>query len=218
MLQFSRDFNKQGVGKELFMEFKDWLSVDIELWKRIFGRRRLQTRAPAYPEKIAFRYAARMPGWPLTSTGYWRLRHLYDGRFVFEGREWSSNALAERYHFTQSAGMILLHPVIAKLWERCGSIVKSLRARAFVEFGHDPDEYFSTGKHDRFGFVEESASDRRKFGSSSTSEVAVLPDPPSPSHRFAEEMRELEFEEEEDQLPPEMEWDEEPEPEGLQEH
>jgi hypothetical protein len=101
--------------------------------------------------------------WPLSSTGTWRLRHLYDGRFPFPGRERTLNALDDRMHFSQTAGLIALHPTLGPLWKRFGALAKALRARSFVQFGYDPENYFSSASHDRFGFVKDWPQDRDKF-------------------------------------------------------
>jgi hypothetical protein len=154
--------NQPSYPKDLFLEMKDWRHVDTRVWKETFGDTRyLKSRkAPRHPEKMSFQYAAGISGnWPLSSLREWPLRHIYDGRFPFEGKERSLNALQHGYHFSQTAGHVVLHPMIAHLWKRCGAIAKSLRARAFVEFGYDPDEYFRAVPHDRFGFVPDPSWD-----------------------------------------------------------
>jgi hypothetical protein len=62
----------------------------------------------------------------------------------------------------------LLHPILAKLWNRCGCLIMALRARAFAEFNYDPDRYFSETEHDRFGFIRNVPLHERRFANDKT--------------------------------------------------
>ena len=119
-----RHFYHADYGKRVFLESKYWRRVDSQRWKKVW---RLRTRMPRHPEMKTFEYAARLFWVPVTSTGFWKPRHLYAGEFPFEGRSAILDAAKERLHWGQSAGMVLLHPLVAKLWNRCGSLVMALR-------------------------------------------------------------------------------------------
>jgi hypothetical protein len=46
-------------------------------------------------------------------------------------------------HFTQSAGLVAIHPIADALADEFGVFAWRLRAEAFLRFGHDPEGVFS---------------------------------------------------------------------------
>jgi hypothetical protein len=97
---------------------------------------------PSHPAVVAFTFAG--GALPQTGTGDgWPLRHIYDGRFPFEGNCESFKASDYSFHHTQTAGLVCVHPIIDRLWKRYGALGKTLRARAWKAFGYDPECYFS---------------------------------------------------------------------------
>ena len=106
------------------------------------------SRNPAF---TAFRYAGGHA--PQTPQGEpWVLRLLYSGEQPFVGRTATLTCPEEGNHFTQTAGMVAVHPAIHQLWNTCPAVAHTLRARAFALFGYDPDGVLAEGHHD-FGFV-----------------------------------------------------------------
>jgi len=54
-------------------------------------------------------------------------------------------------HFSQSAGLIAVHPIADGLADEFPFFAWLLRAESFNRFGYDPDGVFSKGQ-DEFGF------------------------------------------------------------------
>jgi len=90
---------------------------------------------------------------PLRTSGRgWHIHHLYDGKFPYPGNTRSSlRAVMEPRHFTQSAGLVAVHPVADALADEFGVFAWRLRAEAFVRFGYDPEGAFSDTQ-DELGF------------------------------------------------------------------
>jgi hypothetical protein len=83
----------------------------------------------------------------------WTIHHLYDGKFPYPGSVPPSvRAVMDARHFTQSAGVVAIHPVADALADEFAVFAWRLRAEAFVRFGYDPEGAFSD-KQDEFGFA-----------------------------------------------------------------
>jgi len=83
----------------------------------------------------------------------WSIHHVYDGQFPYPGNRQSSLRAAKHpRHFTQSAGLVAIHPVADALADEFAIFAWRLRAESFVRFGYDPEGAF-TGKLDEFGFA-----------------------------------------------------------------
>jgi len=94
----------------------------------------------------AFRYAGGCKPESPQGADCWQIRHLYslDG---FPLRE-------QKYHFTQSADLVAVHPVVQCLMEQYPCIAKTLQARVFCAFQYDPANQFASGRGpDNCGFV-----------------------------------------------------------------
>lgn len=116
--------------------------------------------APSHHAAAAFKFAGgTVPPTPYGTS--WKLRHLYDGTFTGYGDEHfygagqqRINALRDHRHYTQSAGMVALHPIANQLWTIYPWIAYTLRARAAVTFRYDPDRAFLPGgERDGRGFA-----------------------------------------------------------------
>jgi len=105
------------------------------------------------PAIAAFRIAGGERPERFGSSNAWSVHHLYSGKFPYFGREKTTHAAKECLHFTQSAGVIAVHPVADALVDEFPFFTWLLRARAYDRFGYDPDHAFAED-HDEFGFVK----------------------------------------------------------------
>jgi hypothetical protein len=93
----------------------------------------------------AFRYAEGCVPQPPEGAEAWTIRHLY----VLD-----APMVEQKYHFTQSANLVAVHPVVHRLLAQYPCILKTLQARAFATFGYDPANQFAPEReHDNCGFV-----------------------------------------------------------------
>jgi hypothetical protein len=102
---------------------------------------------PAHPERFAFKFAG---GWLQQD---WFFKHLYDGSIALGSAKKRLNALKRGKHFTQTAGMAAIHPIVQELYEAYPCLRRTLQARSFASFGYDPEHFFSQCEHTAFGFV-----------------------------------------------------------------
>jgi hypothetical protein len=101
---------------------------------------------PIGPEQFSFTFA----GGQLYAG--WIFHHIYDGTSALGKGKKTLNARHHGLHFTQTAGMVAIHPIVEALYDYFPCIKRTLRARSFKEFGYDPDRYFSKCEHDDRGF------------------------------------------------------------------
>ena len=85
------------------------------------------------------------------SSNKWSIHHVYSGKFLHPGGKKTLYAAKEGLHFTQSAGLIAVHPIADGLADEFPFFTWLLRAEAFSRFGYDPDGAFSESQ-DEFGF------------------------------------------------------------------
>jgi len=83
----------------------------------------------------------------------WNIHHLYDGKMTYHGREASMHAVKDGNHFTQSAGLVAVHPVADALCDEVPAFAWYLRGLSLKRFGYDPDAVFPGGRPDEFGFL-----------------------------------------------------------------
>jgi hypothetical protein len=88
------------------------------------------------------------------SSNRWSIHHLYSGKFPFPGRQTTKHASKSAVHFTQSAGLVAVHPIADSLVDEFPFFTWFLRLEAFSKFGYDPDSVFSVSQ-DEFGFCQE---------------------------------------------------------------
>ncbi|MFO1514476.1 MAG: hypothetical protein U1F83_16470 [Verrucomicrobiota bacterium] len=83
----------------------------------------------------------------------WSVHHIYSGKFPYLGRSNTLHAAKEGLHFTQSAGLIAVHPIADGICDEYPFFSWLLRAEAFRRFGYDPDGVFRDSPPDQFGFA-----------------------------------------------------------------
>jgi hypothetical protein len=108
---------------------------------------------PNGPAIAAFLFARGIRPNRWGSSNAWSIHHIYSGKFPYVGNTTTLHAKKDPKHFTQSAGLIAVHPVADGLCDEYPSFAWLLRAQAFSRFGYDPDRVFATKSHDAFGFV-----------------------------------------------------------------
>jgi len=82
----------------------------------------------------------------------WDIHHLYLGLRRGGGRN-GTHAVKDGLHFTQSAGLVAVHPIADALYAEDPEFAELLRKESFNRFGYDPDGIFSSAPRDDFGFV-----------------------------------------------------------------
>jgi len=103
-------------------------------------------RYPLDPDRFSFSFGGGNinPGWSF--------HHIYDGTSPLGKGKKTLNAHRRGLHFTQTAGMVAIHPIVEALYDHFPCIKRTLRAGSFDKFGYDPDRYFSKREHDDRGF------------------------------------------------------------------
>jgi hypothetical protein len=87
------------------------------------------------------------------SRNAWSIHHLYSGKFRYYGRDKdTAHATKLPNHFTQSAGLVAMHPIADAMGDEFPFFAWMLRAMAFLRFGYDPDGVFSECQDD-LGFA-----------------------------------------------------------------
>jgi len=81
----------------------------------------------------------------------WRIDHIYDGKFSWTIDKQTLHAVKDGNHFTQSAGLIAIHPIAEALRDEYFYFTWLLRHEAFIRFNYDPDMVFCK-KIDKYGF------------------------------------------------------------------
>ena len=87
------------------------------------------------------------------SSNKWSIHHVYSGKFPYPGRESTTHASKLAFHFTQSAGLVAVHPIADSLADEFPFFTWLLRLDAFVRFKYDPDGVFSPAQ-DELGFSD----------------------------------------------------------------
>lgn len=85
------------------------------------------------------------------SNNSWSIHHLYSGKYPFVDRSESLHAKKNGLHFTQSAGLVAVHPIADAMCDEFPSFAWRLRAEAYLRFEYDPDAVFS-GQINDLGF------------------------------------------------------------------
>lgn len=111
----------------------------------------LDTR-PNGPAIAAFLLAGGDRPRRLGSQNSWSVHHIYSGKFPYVGRSTTLHASKECLHFSQSAGLVALHPIADAIADDVPAFTWLLRAEAFKRFSYDPDGVFSEVQ-DAHGFA-----------------------------------------------------------------
>ena len=125
-----------------------------ETLKALFRERRIQSESDTRsngPAVVAYRVAGgERP--KRNGSNEWSIHHIYDKKFPYLGATESMWAARDPRHFTQSAGLVAIHPVADALADEFEIFAWRLRAESFLRFGYDPDGAF-TGAPDEYGFA-----------------------------------------------------------------
>jgi len=81
----------------------------------------------------------------------WHIDHSYDGKFPWMTKRTSLHAVKDGKHFTQSAGLVAIHPIAEALKDEYFYFAWLLRNEAFLRFNYDPDAVFSENTNE-YGF------------------------------------------------------------------
>ena len=111
----------------------------------------LDTR-PNGPAIAAFQFAGGNRHARFGSSNAWSIHHLYSGKFPFQVGGATLHAVKNGCHFTQSAGLVAVHPIADAMCDEFPFFTWYLRAESFRRFGYDPDFAFDGG-HDSLGFA-----------------------------------------------------------------
>jgi hypothetical protein len=106
---------------------------------------------PNGPAIAAFLYAGGSRPKRYGSSNAWSIHHLYSGKFPYVDRKDTTHAAKSALHFTQSAGLVAVHPIADALVDEFPPFAWLARARAYLAFGYDPDGVF--GEKDELGFA-----------------------------------------------------------------
>jgi len=112
----------------------------------------LDTRSNG-PAIAAFVVAGGMRPKRYGSHNGWSIHHIYSGKFPYIGKASTLHSAKSCRHFTQSAGVVAVHPIADGMCDEYPFFAWLLRAEAFRKFGYDPDGVFSGAVVDEFGFV-----------------------------------------------------------------
>jgi hypothetical protein len=82
----------------------------------------------------------------------WPIHHVYDGLFPFPSKEKTTWASKDGNHFTQSAGLVAIHPVAEAFAHEFAYFAWLLRKESFARFAYDPDRVFCK-RTNRLGFA-----------------------------------------------------------------
>jgi hypothetical protein len=72
----------------------------------------------------------------------WTIHHIYDGQFPHSAPANSTHAVKNGDYFTDSAGLVAIHPVADALADEVPYFAWLLRYEAFLRYGFDPDNAF----------------------------------------------------------------------------
>ena len=107
---------------------------------------------PNGPAIASFRVADGIRPNRTGSANAWSIHHLYSGKFPYVDKPDTTHAQKGKMHFTQSAGLIAVHPIADAISDEFPCFTWFLRAVAFQQFGYDPDQVFGRGS-DAYGFA-----------------------------------------------------------------
>ncbi len=106
---------------------------------------------PNGPAIAAFEFADGIRPQRYGSKNKWHIHHLYSGKFPYFGKSETMHAAKNGLHFTQSAGLVAVHPILDALCDESPAFTWFLRYLSWKKFGYDPDGVFSQ-VIDEYGF------------------------------------------------------------------
>ena len=75
-------------------------------------------------------------------TQQWHIHHIYDGRFPWPKGKRMLHAVKDGKHFTQSAGLVAIHPIADAIAEEYPLFSWLLKRESFAKFNYDPELIF----------------------------------------------------------------------------
>lgn len=148
---------KPEVGKKMKYHSFPKEVKDLAKVKRIY----LDSR-PNGPAIAAFELAGGLRPLRYGSSNKWHIHHLYSGKFPYIGKTETIHAAKNGLHFTQSAGLIAVHPILDALCDESPAFTWFLRYLSWKKFGYDPDGIFSS-QIDEYGFDTLRSNENRIF-------------------------------------------------------
>jgi len=103
------------------------------------------------PANVSFLWAHGSRPARFGSNNKWSVHHMYDGKFPYVGKSITLHAVKEPLHFTQSAGLVALHPIADALADEIPAFAWYLRYMSYKKFGYDPDNVFCKSIN-KYGF------------------------------------------------------------------
>lgn len=110
----------------------------------------LDTR-PNGPAIASFLVAGGKRPTRLGSSNAWSIHHVYSGKYPYLNESSTTHSTRHGLHFTQSAGLVAVHPIADAICDEFPFFSWLLRAKAFCRYGYDPDCVFAKTQ-DKFGF------------------------------------------------------------------
>jgi len=81
----------------------------------------------------------------------WHIHHIYDGKFPWKNKRKTLHAVQNGKHFTQSAGLVAIHPIAEALADEYFYFAWLLRYESYLRFSYDPERVFCRYTDD-YGF------------------------------------------------------------------
>ena len=132
-----------------YHKFPEQIKVKAKSLNIILDRR---TNGPAI---AAYLFAGGIRPKRYGSTNSWSIHHVYSKKFPYVEKEETLWAVKSGLHFTQSSGLVAIHPIADQMADEYPFFSWFLRAKAFQKFQYDPDGVFSSTPLNSLGFPEE---------------------------------------------------------------
>ncbi len=96
------------------------------------------------PAIMAYRLAGGQRPTRVTPRRGWNIHHVYDGKFPAVATRDTTHAVRDGRYFTESAGLVAIHPIGDALADEVPYFAWLLRREAFERFVFDPDGVFGS--------------------------------------------------------------------------
>jgi len=123
-----------------------------EIFKQINTSKDTRPNGPAV---AAFLYAGGVRPQRFGSNNQWSIHHVYSGKFPYLNKLLTLHAQKDGFHFTQSAGLVAIHPIADQMVDEYPFFTWYLRAKIYQMFKYDPDGAFNMNSNSVFGFPKE---------------------------------------------------------------
>ena len=122
---------------------KGFHSYPLEITKELKARKITIDRRTNGPAIMSYLLAGGERPRRKDSGHEWTIHHIYDGKFPFQQGQETLHAVTKGNHFTESAGLVAIHPIAEALADEYFYFAWQLRWEAYKRFGYDPDSIFS---------------------------------------------------------------------------